>query len=128
MIEQLFNKEATMTNTSTCDCDVIHQEVVSRIQAQMPPKADLERLGALYKMFSDGTRIHILFALGYGEMCVCDLAVLLGMTKSAISHQLKSLRLANLVHSRREGQVIYYALADEHVREILNMGFDHVTE
>lgn len=117
-----------MTTLTTCDCDVIHAEVVNRIQAQMPPKADLERLGALYKMFSDGTRIHILFALGYGEMCVCDLAVLLGMTKSAISHQLKSLRLANLVHSRREGQVIYYALADEHVQEILNMGFEHVTE
>ena len=117
-----------MKNASICDCEVIHQEVVNRIQAQMPPKADLAQLGGLYKMFSDSTRINILFALGYGEMCVCDLAVLLGMTKSAISHQLKSLRLANLVHSRREGQVIYYALADEHVREILNMGFEHVTE
>jgi DNA-binding transcriptional ArsR family regulator len=112
----------------TCDCEVIHAETVRRVGEKMPPKTELERLAALYKLFSDATRVRLLCALGYDEMCVCDLAALLGMTKSAISHQLKTLRLGNLVRPRREGQVIYYALADEHVREILHMGAEHVAE
>jgi DNA-binding transcriptional ArsR family regulator len=111
-----------------CNCDVIHAETVRRVGEKMPPKAELERLAALYKSFSDTTRVRLLCALVHDEMCVCDLAALLGMTKSAISHQLKTLRLANLVRFRREGQVVYYMLADAHVREILYMGAEHVTE
>lgn len=117
-----------MPKQPVCDCEVIHAETVRRVDALMPPKDELERLAALYKLFSDGTRVRILYALGQDELCVCDLAALLGMTKSAISHQLKSLRLSNLVRFRREGQVIYYALADEHVREILRMGLEHANE
>ena len=74
------------------------------------------------------TRIQILHALEHGEMCVCDLAVLLGVTKSAISHQLKALRLANLVKFRREAQIVYYSLADDHVKEILDKGLEHLHE
>ena len=79
-------------------------------------------------MFDDKTRVKILHALEQNEMCVCDLAVLLGVTKSAVSHQLKALRLANLVKYRREAQIVYYSLADEHVKEILDIGFNHLYE
>ena len=94
----------------------------------MAPLGDYEQLAALLKIFGDGTRVRILHALELHEMCVCDLAALLGVTKSAVSHQLKTLRLARLVTNRREGQIIFYALADDHVKEIIDRGFDHVRE
>lgn len=111
-----------------CDCDVIHEEVVNHVKNQMPDKADFNKSAEFFKMFSDGTRMQILWALECSEMCVCDLAVLLNMTKSAISHQLKSLRLSNLVKFRRDGKVIYYSLADDHVKNILDQGFAHINE
>lgn len=111
-----------------CDCDVIHEEIVNQVRGQMPSKSSLGNMAEFFKMFADGTRVQILWALECSEMCVCDLAVLLNMTKSAISHQLKSLRLTNLVKSRREGKVIYYSLADDHVKEILDQGFVHINE
>ena len=111
-----------------CDCDMIHQEVVGEVRAQMPPDTDFYDLADLYKMFSDSTRVRILWALNCSEMCVCDLAVLLGMTKSAISHQLKSLRLANLVRPRKDGKIVYYSLADSHVKDIFEKGFEHIHE
>ena len=111
-----------------CGCDVIHEEVVRDVQARMAPLGDYEQLAALLKIFGDGTRVRILHALELHEMCVCDLAALLGVTKSAVSHQLKTLRLARLVTNRREGQIIFYALADDHVKEIIDRGFDHVRE
>ncbi len=114
--------------TQQCSCEVIHEEVVAQVRSQMPNKETFVRLADFYKMFSDSTRIQILQALEYSEMCVCDLAVLLGMTKSAISHQLKSLRLSNLVKYRKEGKVVYYSLADDHVKTILDQGFIHVHE
>lgn len=117
-----------MEKQVVCDCDVIHAEIVSSVREKMSPKEAFIKLANLYKMFSDGTRVQILWALEQNEMCVCDLAVLLGMTKSAISHQLKSLRLSNLVNYRREGQVVYYSLADHHVKDILDRGFDHINE
>ena len=114
--------------TQQCSCEVIHEEVVAQVRTQMPDKETFVRLADFYKMFSDSTRIQILQALEYSEMCVCDLAVLLGMTKSAISHQLKSLRLSNLVKYRKEGKVVYYSLADDHVKTILDQGFIHIHE
>ena len=83
---------------------------------------------ALFKLFGDATRIQILHALESKEMCVCDLAVLLGVTKSAVSHQLQALRLANLVKFRRDGQIVYYSLADEHVKQIIDIGMEHLYE
>ena len=113
---------------ANCDCEVIHEEVVNRVSAMMPPGGDFFKLANLYKMFCDPTRVKILWALNCSDMCVCDLAVLLGMTKSAISHQLKSLRLSNLVRFNRQGKVVYYSLADEHVKDIFEKGFAHIHE
>jgi ArsR family transcriptional regulator len=111
-----------------CDCDAVHEDVVGRVRDAMPQRDDFHRLANLYKMFSDPTRVRILWALHSSEMCVCDLAVLLNMTKSAISHQLKSLRLSNLVKYDKRGKVVYYSLADEHVEDIFDKGFEHINE
>lgn len=117
-----------MEQKFSCDCDVIHEDIVNDIREKMQPKEEYLNLASLFKMFGDGTRIQILHALEQSEMCVCDLAVLLGVTKSAISHQLKALRLANLVKFRREAQIVYYSLADDHVKEILDKGLEHLNE
>jgi len=92
----------------------------------MPPVKDFFDLANLYKAFSDPTRVKILWALHCNEMCVCDLAALLNMTKSAISHQLGTLRMRNLVKFQKLGKVVYYSLADDHVKEIFERGFDHI--
>ncbi|MDR1044077.1 MAG: metalloregulator ArsR/SmtB family transcription factor [Candidatus Adiutrix sp.] len=112
----------------TCDCEAIHQDILDLVVQEMPEKRSFDLLANLYKAFSDPTRARILWALKSHEMCVCDLAALLKMTKSAISHQLKLLRLSNLVKSERDGQVVFYSLADDHVTEILACGFDHINE
>lgn len=117
-----------MNERFSCDCEVIHRDVVDSVRGQMQAPEEYLRLAALFKMFGDGTRIRILHALEQREMCVCDLAVLLGLTKSAVSHQLKALRLANLVRFRREGQIVYYSLADDHVKEIIDKGLEHIYE
>ena len=111
-----------------CSSEVIHEDSVRAARDNMTTEEEYLSLSSLYKMFGDPTRIRILHALLPGELCVCDLAALLGLTKSAVSHQLKALRLGNLVKFRREGQVVYYSLSDEHVEEILQMGFDHIRE
>lgn len=115
-----------MSQNFSCDCDVIHEDVVNAVREKMQSKDDYLKLATLFKMFGDGTRVQILHALEQSEMCVCDLASLLGMTKSAISHQLKALRLANLVKFRKEGQIVYYSLADDHVKEIMDKGLEHL--
>ena len=115
-----------MEKLHICDCEVIHEHLVEDTRGKLRTAEEYARLAALFKMFGDGTRVKLLHALEQNEMCVCDLAALLGLTKSAVSHQLKGLRLANLVKSRRDGQVIYYSLADDHVKYILDIGFDHI--
>ena len=117
-----------MSDKHICDCEVIHEEAVEEVRGKLKPTEEYLKLGELFKMFADGTRVRILHALEQREMCVCDLAVLLGLTKSAISHQLKALRLANLVKFRREAQTVYYSLADDHVKTILDIGFEHLYE
>jgi len=112
----------------SCDCEVIHEDTVARVRAAMPDDSRLYDMANLYKLFADVTRVRILWALSVDPMCVCDLAVLLGMTKSAISHQLKSLRLANLVRYDRRGKVVYYSLADDHVKDIFENAMAHVAE
>jgi len=112
----------------TCDCDVIHEDVVNRVRKDMPESSSFYNLANLYKMFADNTRARILWALSCEEMCVCDLAFLLDMTKSAISHQLKSLRLANLVKYTKQGKNVYYSLADNHIKDIFMQGFEHIME
>ena len=109
-----------------CDCEAIHEDVVNQVHEQMPPGNVFFDLANLYKTFSDPTRVKILWALHCHEMCVCDLSALLNMTKSAISHQLKSLRMSNLVKFQKQGKVVYYSLADDHVKDIFEKGFDHI--
>lgn len=117
-----------MSNTPSCDCQVIHPGTVNAIKKTMYSRDEYINLAALFKIFGDGTRVQILHALEQREMCVCDLAVLLDMSKSSISHQLKTLRLANLVKYRKEGQIVYYSLSDDHVKKIMDTGFDHLFE
>lgn len=111
-----------------CDCDVIHGDVVSLVRERLTEEGTLYDLADFFKVLGDSTRVKIMSALDVHEMCVCDLAVLLNMTKSAISHQLRSLKQANLVRFRREGKVVYYALSDDHVRDILEKGLEHIRE
>lgn len=108
-----------------CDCNVIHEDVVESVKQQLPDENRVKVLAEFYKAFSDSTKIKILWALDISEMCVCDLAVLINLTKSAISHQLSGLKEMNLVKSRREGKNVYYSLADSCVKEILEKGVIH---
>ena len=117
-----------MAGRNGFDCEVIHQDIVDKVKVLMPAGNEFYDLADLYKMFADSTRVKILWALSVSEMCVCDLAALIGMTKSAVSHQLKSLRLATLIRSRKEGKVVFYSLADDHVKDILEKGFEHILE
>jgi len=112
--------------TAGCDCEVIHEVVVNHVSGMMPPGKEFFELADLYKAFSDPTRVKILWALHCHEMCVCDMAALLDMTKSAISHQLKTLRMSNLVKFQKQGKVVYYSLADDHVKDIFEKGFEHI--
>lgn len=111
-----------------CDCDVIHEDVVNEVKNKMPQEELLYDLAELFKVFGDSTRIKILWALDEREMCVCDIAVLLNMTQSAISHQLRVLKQAKLVRNRKEGKIVYYSLNDEHVRQIFDQGLIHINE
>jgi DNA-binding transcriptional ArsR family regulator len=111
-----------------CDCTVIHEEVVVEVRGQMPQDEVLMDLADMFKVFSDTTRVKILSALQLSELCVCDIASLLGMTKSAISHQLRILRQARLVKYRRDGKVIFYSLDDAHIEGIFAQGLSHVCE
>jgi DNA-binding transcriptional ArsR family regulator len=111
-----------------CDCDVIHEGVVAAVKERMPEEETLYDLAELFKIFGDSTRIKILWALEEAEMCVCDIAYLLNLTQSAVSHQLRILKQSNLVKSRREGKIVYYSLSDEHVKQIFEQGLSHINE
>lgn len=114
--------------SDVCDCDVIHEEIVNAVKIKMLSDDTFNTLTEFLKVVGDSTRVRILWALDAHEMCVCDLAVLLGMTKSAISHQLRTLRRANLVKFRKDGKIAYYSLTDDHVKIVLEQSISHVTE
>lgn len=111
-----------------CEVPVIHEETVRAARASLPGEEELAALAELFKVFGDLTRVRILSVLAGRETCVCDLAAILGMTQSAISHQLRSLKNASLIRSRREGKTVYYSLADAHVVAILACASDHIRE
>lgn len=111
-----------------CEQEQVHEELVRQVEGQLPQDELLYDLAELFKMFGDSTRIKILYALFESELCVCDIARVLGLTQSAISHQLRILKSAKLVQYRREGKTVYYSLADGHVRSIIGQGMDHLTE
>ncbi len=110
------------------DCEAINFELIEKIRPKMPEQTLLYELSDFFKVMGDGTRIRLLWALEESEMCVGDLAVLLNMTKSAVSHQLKVLRLAKLVRSQKKGKNVYYSLDDYHVKTILEKALEHVCE
>ena len=111
-----------------CEFMFVHQEIVERVNAAMPAEETLFDLAELFKIFGDSTRIKILYVLFESEMCVCDIAQLLGMSQSAISHQLQVLKKSKLVKYRRKGKTVFYSLADSHVRTILGQGMEHHNE
>lgn len=111
-----------------CETFQTHEEILAKVMDVLPEDEILYDLAELFKIFGDTTRIKILYVLFESEMCVCDIAQLLGMTQSAISHQLRLLKQSKLVKYRREGKTVYYSLADGHVRTILGQGMDHVAE
>ena len=111
-----------------CEVHEVHAELLKIINEKMPTDEKLFDLSELFKMFGDSTRMKILFVLFESEACTCDLAEVLKMTPSAISHQLKTLQRAKLVKSRRDGRTVYYSLADEHVRVIISQGMEHIEE
>lgn len=110
------------------DCEAINIDIVNRVKPNMPEMKLLYELSDFFKVMGDSTRIQLLWALEESEMCVGDLAVLLNMTKSAVSHQLKVLRTAKLVRSEKKGKNVYYALDDHHVKDILEKALGHVCE
>lgn len=111
-----------------CEITVIHEEIIKNVIKTMPNDDRLERLADFFKVFSDSTRVKILWALSKNEMCVCDIAALLSMSSSSISHQLRVLKQGNFVKSRRDGKVVYYTLKDEHISSILNQSLIHINE
>jgi DNA-binding transcriptional ArsR family regulator len=117
-----------LSENDRCDCGTIHDEVVAAVRGRMPDEELLLDLADLFKVFGDSTRVKILCALQYSEMCVCDIAALLGMSKSSISHQLRTLRQTKLVKNRRDGKIVYYSLDDDHIGTIFRQGLLHVSE
>lgn len=111
-----------------CESFHAHEDTVKTVKAQMPPDEDLYDLAELYKIFGDSTRVKILCILLSCEICVCDIATLVGVSQSAISHQLRLLKQANLIKPRREGKTVYYSLADSHVKTIITNGLSHIVE
>lgn len=111
-----------------CAAHEVHDDLLKIVNDTMPEETEIYDLAELFKVFGDSTRLRILFVLFEAEVCVCDLAQVLNMTQSAISHQLRILKQSKLVSSRREGKSIFYSLADEHVRSIIAQGYDHIEE
>ena len=111
-----------------CECEEVHADRVAETKAQMPMTETLYELADFFKIFGDSTRVSILFALDGGELCVCDIAAALGLTKSAVSHQLKLLRQNGLVKYRKQGKNAFYYLADDHVKDIIEKAIEHIKE
>lgn len=111
-----------------CESTEVHEELLKTVTEHMPKEEELSNLAELFKVFGDATRIRILYVLIESELCVCDIAEALGMTQPAISHQLRVLKQAKLVMSRREGKSVFYSLADAHVRTIIAQGKEHIQE
>ena len=111
---------------TACGVTIVHRDTVDLVRAALPEEEALFELADFFKVFGDSTRIKILQALFQSELCVCDISAILGASQSAVSHQLKVLRMSNLVKYRREGKIIYYSLSDEHVGSILGQGLVHI--
>ena len=115
-----------MSEKISCDCNIIHKDIVEYLEKTIPSDDFMSTLTEFFKIFADKSRLKILWLLDKNELCVCDIACLLNMTKSAISHQIKLLRTANLVRSRREGKEVYYTLSDNHIAQIFETAICHI--
>ncbi len=113
-------------NEFICDCNVIHQEIVDKTIKKMPDENTFNKLAEFFKLLGDTTRAKILWALDQNEMCVCDIANVLNMSKSSISHQLGTLRRSNIVKCRKQGKEVYYTLDDDHVKGLFELGLEHI--
>ncbi|MDD4715743.1 MAG: metalloregulator ArsR/SmtB family transcription factor [Oscillospiraceae bacterium] len=111
-----------------CDCTVIHEDAIKMVQEKLPEYQLIYEVSQLFRTFGDPTRARILCALKEAELCVCDLSALLSISQSAVSHQLRILKGMRMVKSRRNGKVVYYSLADEHIEALFRIAFTHVTE
>lgn len=116
------------TNEIQCACDITHPEAIKHVQEKMLDDKTIDKLSAVFQMFAHKTRAKILISLSTEELCVCDIAAVMNMSKSAVSHQLALLKKSNLVKNRRDGKNVYYSLDDEHVQKIIEMGLDHILE
>ena len=116
------------TAADMCESTVIHYEVVDKVKKEMMPEDPVYDVSELFRVLGDSTRARIICALSVSEMCVCDIAALLNMTNSAISHQLRVLKQTRIVRSRRAGKIVYYRLADDHISQLFRVAFEHVTE
>ncbi len=119
---------ASERQLDVCGINCIHPHIIQTVSRRLPPGAALGDLADFFKLFGDRTRIGILWALSCSEMCVCDLCALLDMRQSALSHQLRTLKQARVVKSRRDGKVVYYSIQDQHIREVLRVGMVHLGE
>lgn len=115
-------------NEYCCDCDAIHEELVTDAKSKLLDDDKLLQISDFYKALSDSTRIKIINLLEKNELCVCDISVILNMTKSAVSHQLKNLREMNLIKCQRKGKEIWYTLADDHVKQVFDISLEHILE
>lgn len=111
-----------------CEYIHVHEDMVEQVNEHMPDEENLYDLADFFKVFADSTRIKILYVLMCSEVCVCDLAQILGMSQSAISHQLRTLKQMDLVKGRREGKTVFYSLSDSHIKTILSQGLEHIRE
>lgn len=115
-------------NELVCDCDIIHKDNVKTAQEKMLDEQTLLKISSFYKALADSTRIKIINLLEKSELCVCDICVILNMTKSAVSHQLKYLKQKNLIKSRKQGKEVWYTLADDHVKMVFDISLEHIME
>lgn len=113
-------------NEFICDCNVIHKDAVDKTIKKMPDSDTFNKLAEFFKILGDTTRSKILFALDQNEMCVCDIANVLGMSKSSISHQLGTLRRSGIVKCRKSGKEVFYTLDDDHVKKVFEIGAEHI--
>lgn len=115
-------------HSEQCETIQVHQDVVTHVKSCMPEEEPVYEVSELFKVFGDSTRARIICALNISEMCVCDLSEVLGMSQSAISHQLRILKQARIVRNRREGKSVIYSLADNHIHKLFQVAFEHIME
>ncbi len=123
-----MTKEIQGVAIEACEIQAIHEDIVSEVAKDLPTQDSIQPLAHIFKMFGDGTRLSILLALSRSEMCVCDICALLKLKQSAVSHQLNKLKLSKVVKNRREGKVVFYSLADDHICNMLELGMKHIAE